>query len=56
MSDDEHQKVITMVRWQGVPVKYKRTIFGNYTPDTVVQIVLDALACYRSAMKEEDRG
>ena len=56
MSDEEHQKVIAMVRRQGVPVKYKRTIFGNYTPNTVVQIVLDALACYRSAMKGEDRG
>lgn len=54
MSDDEHQKIIAIVRSQGVPVKYKRTMFGNYTPDTVLQIVLDALACYRSAMKEED--
>jgi len=56
MSDDEHQKIIAMIRWQGVPVRYKRTIFGNYSPNTVVQIVLDALACYRDAMKREDRG
>jgi len=56
MSDEEHQKVIDMVRWQGVPVRYKRTVFGNYSPDTVVQIVLDALVCYRDAMKQGDRG
>jgi len=56
MSDEEHQKVIDMVRWQGVPVRYKRTVFGNYSPDTVVQIVLDALACYQAAMKGEGRG
>ena len=51
MDDEEHKKVIALLRWQGVPIKYKRTMFGNYTPDTVVEIVSDALACYRSAMK-----
>lgn len=51
MDDEEHRKVIVLLRWQGVPIKYKRTMFGNYTPNTVVQIVSDALDCYRSAMK-----
>ncbi len=53
MSDKEHYDVITLIMREGVPEHYKTTLFGNYSPAVVVQIMVDLLSSYHKVFKGE---
>lgn len=49
LNKKEHNEILNMIKRDGVPSKYKKTLFGNYTHDTVVGIMADVLCSYRNA-------
>jgi hypothetical protein len=49
LNQKEHDKKINAAKHHAHPSKYKRTLFGNFKPDTVRQMVVDALEDYRQA-------
>ncbi len=53
MSDKEHYEVITLIMREGVPEHYKTTLFGNYAPAVVVQIMVDLLSSHHKVFKGE---
>lgn len=48
LNKKEHNEFLNMIKRDGVPSKYKKTLFGNYTHDTVVGIMADVLHSYRA--------
>ena len=47
LNKKEHNEILNIIKRDGVPKKYKKTLFGNYTHDTVVDIMADILQSYR---------
>jgi hypothetical protein len=48
MTDAQHAEVLELILRRGVPDHYPTTLFGNYSPTVVTQIIVDALNSYRS--------
>ena len=48
MTDAQHAEVLALILRRGVPENYPTTLFGNYSPAVVTQIIVDALNSYRS--------
>ena len=49
MTKEEHDKIINIIKQNGIPKHYKTTVFGNYTPTVATHLVIDALNDYRYA-------
>mgnify|MGYP000400969131 FL=1 len=47
LNKKEHNEILNMIKSHGVPSRYKKTLFGNYKHDTVVDIMADVLQNYR---------
>jgi len=47
LNKKEHNEFLNTIKRDGVPSKYKKTLFGNYKHDTVVDIMADVLQSYR---------
>jgi len=52
LNKQEHEKMVKAVRRSQLPSQYKRTLFGNYTADTVRNMIADSLESYRKAEGE----
>lgn len=53
LNKQEHDMIIRMIRKEGVPKQAKTTLFGNYKPDTVVDLLVGALEAYRTEAIEK---
>ena len=49
LNKKEHSEFLNMIKANGVPKKYKKSLMGNYKHDTVVDIMADVLCSYRNA-------
>ena len=49
LNKKEHNEFLNTIKRDGVPSKYKKTWFGTYKADTVVDIMADVLQSYRTA-------
>jgi hypothetical protein len=47
LNKKEHNEFLNTIKRDGVPKKYKKTLFGTYKHDTVVDIMADVLQSYR---------
>ena len=47
LNKKEHNEFLNTIKRDGVPSKYKKTLFGTYKHDTVVDIMADVLQSYR---------
>lgn len=49
LNKKEHSEFLNAIKANGVPKKYKKSLMGNYKPETVVNIMADVLCSYRDA-------
>jgi len=47
LNKKEHNEFLNTIKRDGVPSRYKKTLFGTYKHDTVVDIMADVLQSYR---------
>jgi hypothetical protein len=54
-NQEEHDKVVALIKAKGVPPHSPRTLFGNVRSDVVMDIVEEALNIYRESYLEKRR-
>ena len=55
LNKEEHEDVIAIIKHRGVPKRAKTTLFGNYSPDTVEQLLVEAVGAYRKQEIEKSK-
>jgi len=54
-NEEEHKKVVEVIKTNGVAPHHPRTLFGNVRSDVVMDIVEEALDIYRESYLEKRR-
>lgn len=54
-NEEEHNKVVELIKAKGVAPHHPRTLFGNVRSDIVMLIVEEALDIYRESYLEKRR-
>lgn len=54
-NQEEHDKVVALIKAKGIPFDAPRTLFGNVRSDVVMDIVEEALNIYRESYLEKRR-
>ena len=54
-NQEEHDKVVALIKAKGVAPHHPRTLFGNVRSDVVMAIVEEALDIYRESYLEKRR-